>query len=70
MSTDFLDELTEARLLAIIRGEDADASVATALALLDEGFHLLEISLDTANALEVITRVVREAPEPCSASMM
>lgn len=63
MSTEFIDELTTRRLLAIIRGEDADASVAAALALLDEGFHLLEISLNTASALEVIARVVREAPE-------
>jgi len=63
MSTEFVDHLTATRLLAIIRGADAEASVAAALALLDEGFHLLEISLNTANALEVIARVVREAPE-------
>lgn len=60
---DFVDRLTETRLLAIIRGEDAEASIAAALALLDEGFHLLEISLNTANALDVISEVVREAPE-------
>ena len=63
MSMEFVDRLAETRLLAIIRGEDAEASVAAALALLDEGFHLLEISLNTANAIEVIARVVREAPE-------
>ncbi len=63
MPTEFVDQLTETRLLAIIRGADAEASVAAALALLDEGFRLLEISLNTANALEVIARVMREAPE-------
>ncbi|MET3767902.1 2-dehydro-3-deoxyphosphogluconate aldolase/(4S)-4-hydroxy-2-oxoglutarate aldolase [Marisediminicola sp. UYEF4] len=63
MPTEFVDRLTATRMMAIIRGEDADASVAAALALLDEGFHLLEISLNTANALEVIARVVHEAPE-------
>lgn len=63
MSTEFVDRLTATRMMAIIRGEDAEASVAAALALLDEGFHLLEISLNTANALEVIARVVHEAPE-------
>ncbi|WP_161885684.1 bifunctional 4-hydroxy-2-oxoglutarate aldolase/2-dehydro-3-deoxy-phosphogluconate aldolase [Marisediminicola antarctica] len=63
MPTEFVDHLTATRLLAIIRGADAEASVAAALALLDEGFQLLEISLNTANALEVIARVVREGPE-------
>jgi 2-dehydro-3-deoxyphosphogluconate aldolase/(4S)-4-hydroxy-2-oxoglutarate aldolase len=63
MSHELLAGLGEARLLAIIRGEDAAASVKTALTLLEEGFRFLEISLNTADALEVIGTVAREAPE-------
>jgi len=62
MSEEFLAGLREARLLAIIRGTDAAASVASALTLLEEGFRYLEISLNTENALAVIAEVVREAP--------
>lgn len=63
MSQEFLAGLTHARLLAIIRGEDAAASVKAALTLLEEGFRYLEISLNTDNALDVIRTVAREAPE-------
>ncbi len=62
MPRQFLDGLIRSRLLAIIRGEDATASVKAALTLLDEGFRYLEISLNTQNALEVIATVAREAP--------
>lgn len=62
MTDEFLQELTRARLLAIIRGEERAASVAAALALIDEGFRFLEISLITPDALAVIAEVVREAP--------
>jgi len=65
MSEQFLAGLREARLLAIIRGADGAASVASALTLLEEGFRYLEISLNTANALAVIAEVVREAPAGC-----
>lgn len=63
MSQQFLAGLADDRLLAIIRGEDAAASVSSALALIDEGFRYLEVSLNTRDALEVIARVVREAPD-------
>ena len=62
MSQNLLTGLSRARLLAIIRGESAEASVKAALALLDEGFRFLEISLNTDNALDVIATVVHEAP--------
>ena len=65
MSEQFLAGLRKARLLAIIRGADGAASVASALTLLEEGFRYLEISLNTENALAVIAEVVREAPAGC-----
>jgi 2-dehydro-3-deoxyphosphogluconate aldolase / (4S)-4-hydroxy-2-oxoglutarate aldolase len=59
-SAEFLDALTAARLLAIIRGTDAEAAIATALLLVEEGFQFLEISLNTVDALRVIETVARE----------
>ncbi|WP_150308174.1 bifunctional 4-hydroxy-2-oxoglutarate aldolase/2-dehydro-3-deoxy-phosphogluconate aldolase [Planctomonas psychrotolerans] len=58
----FLDGLTDARLLAILRGSSAAATVDTALTLLDEGFRYLEVSLNTENALDVIAQVAARAP--------
>ncbi|GAB3037202.1 bifunctional 4-hydroxy-2-oxoglutarate aldolase/2-dehydro-3-deoxy-phosphogluconate aldolase [Parafrigoribacterium mesophilum] len=58
---DFLRSLTSARLLAIIRGSQADAAIATALALIDEGFQFLEISLGTDDALRVIETVAQRS---------
>lgn len=52
-----LDDLREHRLLGIIRGIDAAASIDTALALADEGVRLFEISLTSADALRVIEQV-------------
>jgi 2-dehydro-3-deoxyphosphogluconate aldolase/(4S)-4-hydroxy-2-oxoglutarate aldolase len=63
MSEQFLAGLTRARMLAIIRGENAAASVASALTLIEEGFRYLEVSLNTENAIDVIAEVVREAPD-------
>lgn len=63
MSDEFLRGLSQARLLAIIRGEDEAASIASAITLLEAGFRYLEISLNTQNALAVIAEVAREAPE-------
>jgi len=62
MTHDFLAGLADDRLLAIIRGQNAAASVASALTLIDEGFRYLEVSLNTEDALDVIARLVREAP--------
>lgn len=62
-SAEFLTALSDARLLAIIRGGDADAAIATALALVEEGFRFLEISLNTADGLRVIAEVARQVPD-------
>ncbi|MEU4893035.1 bifunctional 4-hydroxy-2-oxoglutarate aldolase/2-dehydro-3-deoxy-phosphogluconate aldolase [Streptomyces sp. NPDC044780] len=53
--------LRRTRLAAIVRGSDADAALRTVLALLDEGVALVEVSLNTADALGVIRRAVAEA---------
>lgn len=63
MSEEFLLGLSQARMLAIIRGQVEAASVASALTLLESGFRYLEISLNTQNALAVIAQVARDAPE-------
>ncbi|WP_280419487.1 bifunctional 4-hydroxy-2-oxoglutarate aldolase/2-dehydro-3-deoxy-phosphogluconate aldolase [Nocardia carnea] len=52
-----LDDLCAHRLLGIIRGTDAAASIDTALALADEGVRLFEVSLTSAEALRVIEAV-------------
>jgi 2-dehydro-3-deoxyphosphogluconate aldolase/(4S)-4-hydroxy-2-oxoglutarate aldolase len=57
--SELLEGLAETRLLAILRGSDAAATVAAALALVEEGVTYLEVSLNTANALEVIGHLVR-----------
>jgi 2-dehydro-3-deoxyphosphogluconate aldolase/(4S)-4-hydroxy-2-oxoglutarate aldolase len=56
---ELLEGLAETRLLAILRGSDAAATTAAALALVEEGVTYLEVSLNTANALEVIEHIVR-----------
>ncbi|GEC08221.1 aldolase [Streptomyces spinoverrucosus] len=44
------------RLLAIVRGSDADAALRTVLTLAEEGVELIEVSLTGADALTVIAR--------------
>ncbi|MBQ1089330.1 bifunctional 4-hydroxy-2-oxoglutarate aldolase/2-dehydro-3-deoxy-phosphogluconate aldolase [Streptomyces sp. B93] len=51
------------RLLAIVRGADADAALRTVLTLAEEGVELIEVSLTGADALGVIERA-REALGP------
>ncbi|SFC87630.1 bifunctional 4-hydroxy-2-oxoglutarate aldolase/2-dehydro-3-deoxy-phosphogluconate aldolase [Streptomyces aidingensis] len=53
--------LRRTRLAAIVRGPDADAALRTVMTLLDEGVALVEVSLNTADALGVIRRAVAEA---------
>ncbi|WP_026550149.1 bifunctional 4-hydroxy-2-oxoglutarate aldolase/2-dehydro-3-deoxy-phosphogluconate aldolase [Arthrobacter sp. Br18] len=53
----FTRELGAARLLAIVRGNDTQAAVRTAVALVEEGFRYLEVSLNTADAVDVISAV-------------
>jgi 2-dehydro-3-deoxyphosphogluconate aldolase / (4S)-4-hydroxy-2-oxoglutarate aldolase len=52
----FLDELRAARLIAIVRGPDCAAALASTLALAEEGMGFIEVSLTTAGALDVIRR--------------
>ncbi|MGW4537089.1 bifunctional 4-hydroxy-2-oxoglutarate aldolase/2-dehydro-3-deoxy-phosphogluconate aldolase [Streptomyces chartreusis] len=44
------------RLVAIVRGDDADAALRTVLALVEEGVELVEVSLSGKDALAVIER--------------
>ncbi|MCM2414804.1 MULTISPECIES: bifunctional 4-hydroxy-2-oxoglutarate aldolase/2-dehydro-3-deoxy-phosphogluconate aldolase [unclassified Streptomyces] len=53
---DLLTELRTRRIVAIVRGADADAALRTVLTLADEGLSLIEVSLSGKDALEVIRR--------------
>lgn len=48
--------LAARRLMAIVRGGDADAALRTVLALAEEGVDLVEVSLSGTDALTVIER--------------
>jgi 2-dehydro-3-deoxyphosphogluconate aldolase/(4S)-4-hydroxy-2-oxoglutarate aldolase len=52
----FLEELRAARLIAIVRGADCAAALASTLTLAEEGMGFIEVSLTTAGALDVIRR--------------
>lgn len=56
-SSTLITGLGASRLLAIIRGSDADACFRAAVALVEEGFTYLEVSLNSADAAGVIARV-------------
>lgn len=58
---DLLIALRERRVLAIIRGTDPDACARTAMALIEEGVSLLEVSLTSVDALGVLERVTAGA---------
>lgn len=57
---DFSTALRKQRLVAIIRGTDAEASFRTVLALVESGIELIEVSLTSAGALDVIRRARAE----------
>ena len=59
-SVDLLALLRERRLLAIVRGGDAEAALAAVLTLASEGISLIEVSLTSDRALEVISRARNE----------
>ncbi|GAB2803599.1 bifunctional 4-hydroxy-2-oxoglutarate aldolase/2-dehydro-3-deoxy-phosphogluconate aldolase [Streptomyces daliensis] len=59
-SPDLLARLRRERLVAIVRGSDAEAALRTVLALAEEGVFLIEVSLNTDEALGVIARAARE----------
>ncbi|MEU7160614.1 bifunctional 4-hydroxy-2-oxoglutarate aldolase/2-dehydro-3-deoxy-phosphogluconate aldolase [Streptomyces chrestomyceticus] len=56
----FADALRTARLVAIIRGTDADASFRTVMTLAEAGVSLIEVSLTGRDALHVIRRARAE----------
>ncbi|MFD6755593.1 bifunctional 4-hydroxy-2-oxoglutarate aldolase/2-dehydro-3-deoxy-phosphogluconate aldolase [Micromonospora gifhornensis] len=61
--TDLLTaELTAQRLLAIIRGTDTAAAIATGTALLAEGASIIEVALTTPGALDAIAAIRADAP--------
>ncbi|WP_214401651.1 bifunctional 4-hydroxy-2-oxoglutarate aldolase/2-dehydro-3-deoxy-phosphogluconate aldolase [Pseudonocardia lacus] len=60
---DLRGRLAEHPVLAIVRGDDADAALRTVLALAEEGIGLVEVSLTTAGAFGVIERAVAELGE-------
>jgi 2-dehydro-3-deoxyphosphogluconate aldolase/(4S)-4-hydroxy-2-oxoglutarate aldolase len=59
-SAEFLDELSEHRLLGIVRGADPEAAIRASVALAEAGIHFLEVSLVSADALRVIAEVNRQ----------
>lgn len=58
-----LERLRRHRVLGIVRGRDAGASIATCLSLVEAGVELLEVSLTTDRALHVIEQVSARLPE-------
>lgn len=52
--------LRQERLVAIVRGRDAEASFRTVMALVEEGVPLIEVSLSGTDALDVIGRAREE----------
>ncbi|MFF0370681.1 bifunctional 4-hydroxy-2-oxoglutarate aldolase/2-dehydro-3-deoxy-phosphogluconate aldolase [Micromonospora sp. NPDC005087] len=62
MTLDLTGELAAARLLGIIRGTDTAASIATGVALLQEGVRIVEVALTTPGALRVIEAIRAAAP--------
>lgn len=57
---DFSEALRTERLVAIIRGNDAEASFRTVMALAEAGLPLIEVSLSGKDALAVIRRARAE----------
>ncbi|MGO4690867.1 bifunctional 4-hydroxy-2-oxoglutarate aldolase/2-dehydro-3-deoxy-phosphogluconate aldolase [Glaciibacter sp. 2TAF33] len=65
MNENFLNDLTQERLLAIIRGSDADAAIRAGVTLVECGIRFLEVSLVTADALRVIGEIQRLGGDRC-----
>ncbi|MER7344338.1 bifunctional 4-hydroxy-2-oxoglutarate aldolase/2-dehydro-3-deoxy-phosphogluconate aldolase [Streptomyces aurantiacus] len=57
---DFMQELRARRLVAIVRGADAEASFRTVMTLVESGVPLVEVSLSGADALGVLRRARAE----------
>ena len=62
MTLDLTTELAATRVLAVIRGTDTAAAVATGIALLEEGVRIIEVALTTPGALHAIEAIRTAAP--------
>ncbi|MEV1144323.1 aldolase, partial [Micromonospora sp. NPDC049799] len=62
MTVNLTAELTDARILAVIRGTDAAGAVAAGTALLEEGVRIVEVALTTPNAARAIEALRAAAP--------
>lgn len=62
MPSSFVERLTAARLLAVIRGTDTDAAVATVRALFEEGLRHVEVALTTPGACRAIEAIRADLP--------
>ncbi|NYF59383.1 bifunctional 4-hydroxy-2-oxoglutarate aldolase/2-dehydro-3-deoxy-phosphogluconate aldolase [Micromonospora purpureochromogenes] len=63
MTLDLTTELAAARILAVIRGTDTAAAIATGTALLEEGVRVVEVALTTPGALHAIKAIRSAAPD-------
>lgn len=65
VNTDFAQLLRTSRLLAIVRGHNADAVRASVLTLFDAGVRLVEVSLTGRSALSVLSGLMPDVPDGC-----
>lgn len=62
MTLDLTAELAATRLLAVIRGTDTAAAVATGTALIEAGVRVVEVALTTPGACDAIAAIRAVAP--------
>ncbi|MEU5941455.1 bifunctional 4-hydroxy-2-oxoglutarate aldolase/2-dehydro-3-deoxy-phosphogluconate aldolase [Micromonospora sp. NPDC047548] len=62
MTLDLTADLTATRILAVIRGTDTAAAIATGTALLEEGVRIVEVALTTPGALDAIAAIRSAGP--------
>ncbi|MEV6813985.1 bifunctional 4-hydroxy-2-oxoglutarate aldolase/2-dehydro-3-deoxy-phosphogluconate aldolase [Micromonospora sp. NPDC051296] len=63
MTINLTAELAATRLMAVIRGTDTAAAIATGIALLTEGVSIVEVALTTPGACKAIEAIRAAAPE-------
>ena len=61
-STDAVDRVTEAGVIGIVRSPTPELGLSSARALLEAGLDVVEVSLVTPGAVDVIARLVQEYP--------
>jgi 2-dehydro-3-deoxyphosphogluconate aldolase / (4S)-4-hydroxy-2-oxoglutarate aldolase len=59
----FVEDVTAARVVAIIRGTRTGAVVDTVMALAEEGIRFVEVALTTPGALDAIEQVAAKIPD-------